>query len=363
MITYKYNIYKSKNTKYIDSMLRECCFVWNHALSLQKQYYKLYGKYISYVKMSNHFTKRFKRDLLHSQTRQEILRRLDDAYQRFFKRLAKRPPKYKKARYFSSFAFIQGGYTLNGNVFTINKIKRRFEFSYSREYEGKIKQIRVKRSSYNRYELYIITDHSLNGTCGKTHNGASVGIDFGLKTYMTLSDGTEYQSPLFFKQYQDKIRKANRKLSKTKKDSNNRKRRNFELGQIHRKIKNKRSDYQYKLAHELCQKYDYIFIETLNIESMKHLWGKKISDLSHSSFISILEHVALKYNVVVHKIDKWYPSSKTCECGYINKTLSLKDRKWICPECGSINERDLLAAKNILRRGIYELESKNKTSS
>ena len=333
-------------------MLRECCFVWNHALSLQKRYYRLYGKYISYVRISKHFTKRIKRNILHSQTRQEILRRLDDAYQRFFKKLAKRPPKYKKARYFSSFVFTQGGYTLNGNVFTINKIKRRFKFSYSREYKGKVKQIRVKRSNYNRYELYIITDHSLNGTCGKTHNGASVGIDFGLKTYMTLSDGTEYQSPLFFKQYQDKIRKANRKLSKTKKGSNNRKRRNFELDQIHRRIKNKRSD----------QKYDYIFIETLNIESMKHLWGKKISDLSHSSFISILEHVALKYNVVVHKIDKWYPSSKTCECGYINKTLSLKDRKWICPECGSINERDLLAAKNILRRGIYELESKNKTS-
>lgn len=363
MITYKYNLYKSKNAKYIDDMLRECCFVWNHALSLLRRYYKLYGKYIPYVKMSNHFTKRFKRNLLHSQTRQEILQRLDNAYQRFFKKLAKRPPKYKKARYFSSFVFKQGGFTLNGNIFTINKIKKRFKFSYSRKYEGKVKQIRVKRLNCNRYELYVVTDHSLNGTYGKSHNGASVGIDFGLKTYMTLSDGTEYQSPLFFNQYQDEIRKTNKKLSKAKKGSNNRRKRISELDQIYRKIKNKRSDYQYKLAHELCQKYDYIFIETLNLDAIRRLWGKKTSDLSHSSFVLILEHVALKYNVVVHKIDKWYPSSKTCECGYINKTLSLKDRKWICPECGSINNRDLLASKNILRRGIYELESKSKTSS
>lgn len=95
---------------------------------------------------------------------------------------------------------------------------------------------------------------------------------------------------------------------------------------------------------------------------MRRIWGKKISDLCHSSFIDKLMYVSLKYGVIVHKIDKWYPSSKTCECGYINKLLSLKDRKWICPECESINDRDVLAARNILRKGISELESKSNSS-
>lgn len=122
MISYKYNIYHSKKTKYLVKILRECCFVWNHALALQRRYYKLFGKYISVDKMKKHFTKRIKRNLLHSQTTQEILERLDESYNRFFKKLAKRPPKFKSPEKFNSFVFKQGGFTLNGNCLTINII-------------------------------------------------------------------------------------------------------------------------------------------------------------------------------------------------------------------------------------------------
>ena len=290
-------------------------------------------------------------------TVQEILGRLDNSYKRFFKKLCKRPPKFKKAEKFNSFVFKQGGFALNGNVFTINKINKRFKFSYSRPYDGNVKQVRVLRETCNRYSIVIVTDSKSNKTYEKSRNGASVGIDFGLKTYMTLSDGKSIQSPLFFNRYQKKIKKCNRNLSRSEKGSNNRKRRLFELHQTNRKIMNLRSDFQWKLAHELCKRYDYIFIEDLNIEGMKRLWGKKISDLSHSSFINKLTYIASKYGVIVHKIDKWYPSSKTCECGCINKGLLLCDRTWVCPGCGSINDRDLLASKNILRKGISELES------
>ena len=135
----------------------------------------------------------------------------------------------------------------------------------------------------------------------------------------------------------------------------------LEMREMH-KINDLRSDFQWKLAHQLCKQYDYIFIEDLNIEGMKRLWGKKVSDLSHSSFIDKLMYVSSKYGVTIHKIDKWYPSSKTCECGCINKGLSLRDRTWVCPACGAINDRDVLAAKNILRKGISELESKSNSS-
>lgn len=212
MISYKYNIYHSKKTKYLDKMLRECCFVWNHALALQRRYYGMFGKYIPVGKMKKHFTKRIKRNLLHSQTTQEILERLDESYNRFFKKLAKRPSKFKSPEKFNSFVFKQGGFTLNGNCLTINKGKKRFRFSYSRAYKGNIKQIRIVRETCSRF-------------------------------------------------------------------------------------------------------------------------------------------------------DKWYPSSKTCECGYVNKNLSLKDRTWVCSRCESVNDRDLLAAQNILRKGISELESMGNSSS
>ena len=259
MISYKYNIYHSKKTKYLDKMLRECCFVWNHALALQRRYHKLFGKYIS-------------------------------------------------------------------------------------------------------VSLIIVTDYNPSNSYRKTHDGASIGLDFGLKTYLTKSDGSKIDSPLFFKQYQNKIRKLNKRLSNAKKGSNNRRRRLFELQQTYRKINDLRSNFQWKLAHDLCKQYDYIFIEDLNIEGMKRLWGKKVSDLSHSSFIDKLTYVASKYGVTIHKIDKWYPSSKTCECGCINKGLSLRDRTWVCPACGAVNDRDVLAARNILRKGISELESKSNSS-
>lgn len=87
-----------------------------------------------------------------------------------------------------------------------------------------------------------------------------------------------------------------------------------------------------------------------------------MNDLAHHAFVEKLEYVASKYGVVVHKIDRWYASSKTCECGYVNKSLQLSDREWVCPACGRTNHRDLNAAKNILRKGIFELESTSKTS-
>ena len=343
-------------------MFRECCFVWNHALALQRRYYRLFGKYIPVGKMQKHFSKRINRNLLHSQTVQEILQRLDSAYNRFFKKLAKRPPKFKGADCFNSFVFKQGGFTLNGNSLTINKGKKRFRFSYSRVYKGNVKQIRIVRETCSRFSLIIVTDHNPSNSYRKTHDGASIGLDFGLKTYLTKSDGSKIGSPLFFKQYQNKIRKLNKRFSNAKKGSNNRRRRLFELQQTYRKINDLRSDFQWKLAHDLCKQYDYIFIEDLNIEGMKRLWGKKVSDLSHSSFIDKLTYVASKYGVTIHKIDKWYPSSKTCECGCINKGLSLRDRTWVCPSCGAVNDRDVLAARNILRKGISELESKSNSS-
>ena len=100
MIAYKYKLYRTDRTKHLEKMLREACFVWNHALALQKRYYSLYKKYASCNRMQKHFAKRIARCLLHSQTVQEILQRLDTSYQRFFSHMAKRPPKFKKVKDF-----------------------------------------------------------------------------------------------------------------------------------------------------------------------------------------------------------------------------------------------------------------------
>ena len=361
MIAYKYKLYRTKQTKHLDKMLREACFVWNHALALQKRYYRLYKKYISKVRMQSHFAKRISRHLLHSQSTQEILERLDNSYQRFFEHNALRPPKFKKAKQFSSFLFKQGGFSLNGNRVRINKISKTYKFSYSREYRGKVKTVKFKRSPLGEYYLIIMTD-AVAERYGKSLKGASVGIDFGLKTYMTMSDGSTVVNPRYLKKDLPQIRKKQRRLSKSKTNSNHREQRRKDLDRQYESITSCRNDWQWKLAHSLCQQYDRIFIEDLRLSGMTKLWGRKMSDLAHAEFVSKLEYVAVKYGVIVHKIDRFYPSSKTCTCGYVNKGLTLNDRVWTCPNCGQTHDRDLLAANNILRQGIAELESGRKTT-
>lgn len=361
MIAYKYKLYQTKRTKHLDAMLREASFVWNHALALQKRYYSLFGKYISKNAMQKHYAKRIKRTLLHSQTTQEIIERLDTAYQRFFKKLAKRPPKFRRAIDFYSIVYKQGGFSLNGNVLTVNTIKKRFKFSYSRPYEGRVKRIAIKRSRLGEYYLIITTDAEPKAY-EKTHDGASVGIDFGLKTYMTLSDGTTVRNPQFLKSDLDNVRRKSRSLSKCKKGSNNRQRRRKDVCREFENITHKREDFQWKLAHNLCRRYDIICLEDLNLSGMTRLWGRKMNDLAHAEFVNKLEYVATKYGVTVHKVDRYFPSSKLCSCGHVYKSLKLSDSSWECPCCGEIHDRDLWASQNILRQGIADLESGSKTS-
>lgn len=362
MIAYKYKLYRTDRTTHLDKMLREACFVWNHALALQKRYYRLYHKYIGIGKMKAHFAKRIHRNLLHSQTTQEILERLDTSYQRFFSRLAKRPPKFRKAKDFSSILFKQGGYSLNGNVLTINSIKKRFKFSLSRPYARKVKTLTVKRNHIGEFFIVMVLDQSTQ-SIGKSHNGASVGIDFGLKKYMTMSDGTTVDNPQFLKSGLRQLQIKSRNLSKCVPGSHNRKRKRLDLDRHHEKVVNQRNAFQWQLAHQLCKQYDRIFIEDLQLTGMSALWGRKMADLAHGEFLLKLQYVATKYGVTVHKIDRYYPSSKRCTCGYVNHGLQLHERTWLCPECGTVHKRDLLAANNILRQGIAELESVSKSKN
>lgn len=208
--------------------------------------------------------------------------------------------------------------------------------------------------------MYVTTDAKVEAN-NTTHDGAVVGIDFGLKMYLTLSDGRVYENPQFFKQTLRDIRKAHRRLSRTIKDSSNHRRRRLELDRLYRKISNRRDAYQWRLAHELCRHYSTICLETLSLDGMRRLWGRKVTDLSHASFVSRLEFVATKYNTHIVHVDKWFASSKTCSCcGYVNKELRLVDRSWTCPQCGAHHDRDLNAALNIKRSGMDALISGSK---
>jgi len=161
--------------------------------------------------------------------------------------------------------------------------------------------------------------------------------------------------PRYYRKSLDKLSKAQKKLSKCKIGGKNRNKQRLKVAKIHEKITNQRNDYLHKLSKELADKYDLICTEDLDMKEMSktlHL-GKSVMDNSWGEFTTMLNYKLQWQGKQLIKVSKWYPSSKTChECGYIKKDLTLADREWACPSCGSIIDRDYNAALNIRDEGI-----------
>jgi len=363
MISIKYKLYKNKKLSRIDDLCITSSYIWNHCLALQNRYYSLYGGYIHKYKLQKHLTKLRRKNpywqKLGSQAVQEIVVRLDDAFKRFFNHICDHTPKFKNVNRSTSFILRQkAGYSISNNVLTLNGIGT-FKFNKHREFT-EIKRITIKKDKVGDFWLIVICPE-LNYIHEVPKNRFSVGIDFGLKTFLTLSDGTIYSSPLLYKENISSIKKAHRQFSNKTKDSKNWHKARINLARVHKKVTNRRSDFHWKLANELCKKYSFIALEDLDIRDMVSHYGRKVSDLSYGRFIIILEHTAKKYNTVVQKINRFFPSSKLCKCGFKNDALTLETREWNCPSCGAINNRDVLAASNILSEGIRIYRSKHKT--
>jgi len=323
----------------------------------------MYKKSLNAYSLQKHPTKLKKLDKyshwnqLGSQAIQDIADRIDKAYRLFFRNqkhgIKSGTPHFKKRKNYKSFTLKQAGYKLlNGNQILIGK--KLFKYSKSCNIQGRIKTLTIKRDKLGDIYIFIVTDFVETRTAPRT--GEIVGFDFGLKTFLTASNDEDIESPLFFQLNHNAIRKANKKLSSKKLHSNNRRKARLALERVHKKTANQRSDFQWKLANELTDKYDFMFFENLNIKAMHRLWGKKIGDLSFSNFMLKLKHLASIKGKTVFCIGRFEPSSKTCSvCGYVYKDLALKEREWTCPECETLHDRDRNASYNILRVGASTL--------
>jgi putative transposase len=186
--------------------------------------------------------------------------------------------------------------------------------------------------------------------------GKIAGFDFGLKVFLTCSEGFSIQSPQFLKQALNDVKKASLSLSKKRKSSNSWEKARKHLVRQYEKVVNRRRDWFWKLAHNLTDQFDVLCFETLNLKGMQRLWGRKIGDLAFGEFIEILEWVAVKKGKLLVFIDQWYPSSKTCfHCGHVLEKLELNAREWRCPSCSNVNGRDENASLNIKRVGASTL--------
>ncbi|MDC0832769.1 RNA-guided endonuclease TnpB family protein [Geitlerinema sp. CS-897] len=356
MKTLKFKLYNHKRNRHLKRIVNASGTIYNHCIALHRRYYRMWGKHLNCAKLQKHIAKLRKRNpfwkTVDAQAVQDICQRIEKVYQLFFKHRDKgvRPPGFKKVKKYKSFTLKQNNYKFLGG----NRVKicgRVYQFWKSREIEGKIKTVTVKRTPLGEMFLLVTVDASSEPIV-KVEMGKSAGFDFGLKTFLTTSEGFSIDAPLFFKQSLREIQKANRELSRKQKGSNNRERARKNLVRRHEDIAHRREDWFWKLAHWLTDQFDVLYFETLNLKAMQRLWGRKISDLGFRSFLQILEWVAQKKGKTVAYIDRWFPSSKTCSCcGYVLDELDLSVRRWRCPSCGSENDRDENAAINIKQVG------------
>ena len=346
-------------------MLDDLCDVHNHFLKLENRYYRIYGKYAGRFRLQPHLTKLLQRAKKHwawipRDTLDAVIIRLHIAWERFFnvkdtgKPKCKRKGRYRSAKFQTGYKLENGRIRLsfkswNETSESLKFNKRWFSFHHHRNWTGNVRYIQILRDAVGSYWLYVATDDTSKEVLPAT--GESVGADFGMKdAFLTLNTGEKIQSPQFLKQSLKQLRSLNKSLSRKLKGSNNWWRCVRQLARLYRHINNQRRDWHYKLATDLCRRFDLIATETLNLEGMKRLWGRKVSDLAFYQFVEILKFKSLKHSRAFRQVGQWTPTTKPCsDCGYENKNLTLSDRQWTCPNCGSHHDRDVNAAINILR--------------
>lgn len=276
----------------------------------------------------------------------------------FFDKKRKKPlgrMKFKsKGKSRDSFRLSINGFSIKNDKIKLSKIGT-INTIIDRQYTGTPKSITVSRNSAGQYfiSILVLTEVEL-----KQNIGRSIGIDLGVTHLAILSNGIKIDNPKFLRENQSKLKRAQQHLSRKVKGSSRYLKQKLKVARVHNDISNQRKHYLHEVSSWLVDNYDHIFMENLHVAGMKknHKLAKSISDASFGELTRQIEYKSKWYGRSFQKIDRWFPSSKTCHCcGHKMNDMKLSDRSWICPSCGIEHDRDINAAKNILVQGFIEL--------
>ena len=361
---YKVRLYPNDDQQLFFAKSFGCTrFIWNRMLSDKIEYYKATKETL------NNTPAQYKKEFewlkeVDSLALANVQQNLRGAYNAFFKN-GTGFPKFKKKS-------IKDSYTTNNQKGTVavthNTVKLpkigHIKAKFPNRMNGLIKSITITKTATGQYYASVLVETIVDELPNTQSN---IGIDLGLTDFIVLSDGSKVANPKFLSKLQHKLAReqkilakrravakaANRKLS----DSRNYQKQKVKVAKVHEHITNSRTDFLHKLSFNIVKNHDIIAIENLNVKGMvkNHTLAKAISDSSWSTFTTMLAYKAEWYGKTLVKIDRWYPSSKTCSgCNHLltKAELPLSLRSWDCPSCLQTNDRDINASINILNEGL-----------
>jgi putative transposase len=357
---YQFRFYPTDEQRHILAQTFGCVrFVYNWGLNTRSAAYK------SGVKLSYNDLAAMLADLkkeypwlshVSSVPVQQSLRHLDTAFKNFFEGRAKYPT-FKKKQNSQSATYASNAFQWDGKHLTLAKMTEPLDIHWHRDLpkDTKPSSVTITKDCANRYFVSMLVEDTIEAL---PEVNQAVGLDLGLTSMVILSTGEAVGNPKFYAKSEKALAKAQRRHAKKKKGSKNRAKARLKVARVHVRINDQRRDYQHKLSTRIIRENQVICVESLAVKNLvkNHRLAKAISDVGWGEFVRQLEYKSQWYGRTLVKIDRFFPSSKTCsDCKHVLDSLALDIREWVCPVCGVVHERDINAARNILIEGLSVL--------
>jgi putative transposase len=359
---FAYRIYPTKNQlKSLEATLEECRWLYNHLLETRKIAYEQTGKGVScYQQQATYPLLKAERPSLttvHSQVLQNVAVRVDLAFQAFFRRCkaGETPgyPRFKGYGRYDSFTFPQSGFSVtHDNRVTLSKIGS-MKMVYHRPLKGGVKTCTIHRASTGKWYVSFSVECEAERL---PQTPTQVGIDVGLKTFATLSNGEEMSNPTFFRKEGKALAKVQRKHSKLAKGSPERKKHTKAVARTHERVAFRRDNFTHQESRQIVNRFGVICVEDLKVNRMihNHCLAKSIADVAWSQFFDRMSSKAEEAGRTFIKVNPAY-TSQTCSRCHHRQKMPLSERTYQCPCCLLSIDRDLNAALNIKALGLQSV--------
>jgi putative transposase len=356
---YKFRLYPTEEQASVLGRTMGCARkVWNWALAERTRAWRMDGETLGYHAMSARLTE-LKKDPDYAYLRevssvplQQALRHQQTAFGNFFAHRA-RYPRFKSRRGRQSIEYTTSAFRWRDGRLWLAKMATPLDIRMSRAVPaGAPSTVTVSRDTAGRWFVSMLFEDTV---ADLPITGAVVGLDLGLKHFLTTSDGDKVEHPRLLRDKEARLKRYQRRMSRCQKGSRNREKARRKVARQHARVADARRDFLHKESTRIVRTYDVIVVEDLSVSNMvrNHSLAKSISDSGWGEFRSQLAYKADWYGKRLVVIDRFTPTSKTCsECGHLLASLSLGTRHWTCPGCGTLHDRDINAAKNILAAGL-----------